>query len=82
VKGTGTYFVIDATTACGGKLQGSGEVTLAASRSGANVAGKVSFGSEWNPSLVATLDDSMHLSGTLQAPGIGCPFALTYGLVP
>jgi hypothetical protein len=84
VNGPGTYVVLGNTLGCGGgSLQGSGNMTFAASRSSAAITGRFTFDNGWKPLFAGSLSDSSHITGALQSTdGSHCPFSLSFGLVP
>jgi hypothetical protein len=56
VKGAGTYRVFDNALGCGGgTLQGSGNVSFRASRSGTAITGVMAFDNGWTPPYTGVL---------------------------
>jgi hypothetical protein len=83
VHGAGTYNVLNGGLGCGGgTLHGAGNVTFAASRSGSEVLGHMSFDNGWTPPYRATLTGSTLDGAFLSIDAGSCPFALFKGLVP
>ena len=83
VHGTGTYNVLEGGLGCGGvTLHGNGAVTFAASRSGSDILGHMSFDNGWTPPYRATLAGSTLDGAFLTIDAGRCPFALFQGLVP
>jgi len=83
VHGAGTYNVLTGGLGCGGgTLHGSGNVTFAASRSGNDILGHMSFDNGWTPPYRATLTGSTLDGAFLSIDSGSCPFALFKGLVP
>jgi len=84
VKGTGTYRVFDSVLGCGGgTLQGSGNVTFRASRSGATIAGSMTFDNGWTPPYTGTLEDNSRVVGGFRSIDSGsCSYDLIFGLIP
>jgi hypothetical protein len=83
VHGTGTYTVLNGGLGCGGgTLHGGGNVTFAASRSGSEVLGHMSFDNGWTPPYRAAITGSTLDGAFLSIDAGSCPFPLFKGLVP
>lgn len=84
VKGAGTYRVFDNALGCGGgTLQGSGNVSFRASRSGTAITGVMAFDNGWTPPYTGVLDDNSRVVGGFRSVDRGsCSYDLIFGLIP